>query len=84
MPSRRGIHPARTPRALPGLDRHNPVDLHLRQQQPLIYRILGNKEVQRYLNYLDDEYREYGPPSLPRAHDDARDLFEEIGRPVRY
>jgi hypothetical protein len=44
---------------------------------------MGNDETQKFLNYLDDEYRKYGPPSVRCAHADARRLFEELGKPSR-
>jgi hypothetical protein len=48
-----------------------------------VWRTMENDQTQEFLKYLDGEYRKYGPPSLRRAHADARSLYEELGKPRR-
>jgi hypothetical protein len=43
-----------------------------------VSRVMGNPEVQRYLAWLDGEYRREGRPTP--AHDDARYLAKSLGK----
>ena len=45
-----------------------------------VWRTVGNPETQRFLEYLDREYKDFGPPSFRRAHDDARYLLDVISK----
>jgi hypothetical protein len=41
-----------------------------------VYRTLKNEEVEKFLQYLDGDYKQFSPDF--RAHDDARYLFEKL------